>query len=172
MAEFAGLFPNAELVVQAGAGHFPWLDDADRFVATTEAFLGWATTSSPHLSGSGRLGRRRQLDGSSGRGPSSDRSCPEQNDAKLTAASQEVAVLAYLVAIQRKRLRVLKQRSTVLRRRWTSRSKPGGRPPPRPLLCRFRFWSVFSGMVWPLPRRRRCAESAGAVGPMGAVGRP
>ncbi|MEV7236812.1 alpha/beta hydrolase [Streptomyces sp. NPDC051020] len=40
MAEFADLFPNAELVVQAGAGHFPWLDDADRFVATTEAFLG------------------------------------------------------------------------------------------------------------------------------------
>ncbi|MGW1545456.1 alpha/beta fold hydrolase [Streptomyces sp. NPDC002346] len=40
MAEFAGLFPNAELVVQAGAGHFPWLDDADRFVATTGAFLG------------------------------------------------------------------------------------------------------------------------------------
>ncbi|MGW3661272.1 alpha/beta fold hydrolase [Streptomyces sp. NPDC005151] len=40
MAEFAGLFPNAEFVVQAGAGHYPWLDDADRFVATTEAFLG------------------------------------------------------------------------------------------------------------------------------------
>ncbi|MEW2489521.1 alpha/beta hydrolase [Streptomyces sp. NPDC048411] len=40
MAEFAGLFPNAELVVQAGAGHYPWLDDADRFVATTERFLG------------------------------------------------------------------------------------------------------------------------------------
>lgn len=40
MAEFAALFPNAELVVQAGAGHFPWLDDADRFVATTAAFLG------------------------------------------------------------------------------------------------------------------------------------
>lgn len=39
MAEFAALFPNAELVVQAGAGHFPWLDDADRFVATTAAFL-------------------------------------------------------------------------------------------------------------------------------------
>ena len=40
MAEFAALFPNAELVVQAGAGHYPWLDDADRFVATTAAFLG------------------------------------------------------------------------------------------------------------------------------------
>jgi proline iminopeptidase len=39
MAELAGLFPYAELVVQPGAGHFPWLDDADRFVATTEAFL-------------------------------------------------------------------------------------------------------------------------------------
>lgn len=39
VAEFAELFPNAELVVQPGAGHFPWLDDADRFVATTAAFL-------------------------------------------------------------------------------------------------------------------------------------
>lgn len=37
--EYAGLFPHAELVVQPGAGHFPWLDDADRFVATTAAFL-------------------------------------------------------------------------------------------------------------------------------------
>ncbi|MFI6622968.1 alpha/beta fold hydrolase [Streptomyces sp. NPDC050528] len=33
MAEYAGLFPNAELVVQPGAGHMPWLDDAERFVA-------------------------------------------------------------------------------------------------------------------------------------------
>ncbi|MFI1354266.1 alpha/beta fold hydrolase [Streptomyces sp. NPDC020898] len=39
-AEFAGLFPHAELVVQPGAGHFPWLDDPARFTATTEAFLG------------------------------------------------------------------------------------------------------------------------------------
>ncbi len=38
-AEFAELFPNAELVVQPEAGHFPWLDDADRFVATTAKFL-------------------------------------------------------------------------------------------------------------------------------------
>ncbi|WP_431042107.1 alpha/beta fold hydrolase [Streptomyces sp. P1-3] len=40
MAEFAGLFPNAEFVVQSGAGHFPWLDDPDRFTATVAAFLG------------------------------------------------------------------------------------------------------------------------------------
>ncbi|AZQ40022.1 alpha/beta hydrolase [Streptomyces cyaneochromogenes] len=40
MAEFAGLFLNAEFAVQPGAGHFPWLDDADRFVAATVAFLG------------------------------------------------------------------------------------------------------------------------------------
>lgn len=33
MAEYAGLFPNGELVVQSGAGHMPWLDDAERFVA-------------------------------------------------------------------------------------------------------------------------------------------
>ncbi len=39
-AEFAGLFPDATLVVQPGAGHHPWLDDADRFVATVAAFLG------------------------------------------------------------------------------------------------------------------------------------
>lgn len=39
VTEFAGLFPNAELVVQPGAGHFPWRDDADRFVAATAAFL-------------------------------------------------------------------------------------------------------------------------------------
>lgn len=39
-AEFAGLFPDATLVVQPGAGHYPWLDDADQFVATTAAFLG------------------------------------------------------------------------------------------------------------------------------------
>jgi proline iminopeptidase len=38
-AEFAGLFADATLVVQPGAGHYPWLDDADRFVATTAAFL-------------------------------------------------------------------------------------------------------------------------------------
>ena len=39
-AEFAGLFPDATFVTQQGAGHFPWLDDADRFVATTARFLG------------------------------------------------------------------------------------------------------------------------------------
>ncbi|MDX6356209.1 MAG: hypothetical protein QOF98_3112, partial [Streptomyces sp.] len=38
-AEIAGLFPDATTVVQPGAGHYPWLDDADRFVATTAAFL-------------------------------------------------------------------------------------------------------------------------------------
>ncbi|MEE1811242.1 alpha/beta fold hydrolase [Streptomyces sp. BE133] len=38
-AEFATLFPDATLVVQPGAGHYPWLDDADQFVATTAAFL-------------------------------------------------------------------------------------------------------------------------------------
>lgn len=39
VVEFAGLFPNAEPVVQPGAGHFPWLDDPDRFVATTATFI-------------------------------------------------------------------------------------------------------------------------------------
>lgn len=40
VAEIAGLFPHAEQVVQAGAGHFPWLDDAERFVKVTSTFLG------------------------------------------------------------------------------------------------------------------------------------
>ncbi|MFI7636077.1 alpha/beta fold hydrolase [Nonomuraea sp. NPDC049400] len=39
VTELARLFPNPELVVQARAGHFPWLDDASQFVATTAAFL-------------------------------------------------------------------------------------------------------------------------------------
>lgn len=39
VAEYAGLFPAATLVVQPRAGHFPWLDDADRFAATVAAFL-------------------------------------------------------------------------------------------------------------------------------------
>ncbi|MFC5885701.1 alpha/beta hydrolase [Kitasatospora sp. CM 4170] len=40
VAELAGLYPDAELVVQPGAGHFPWLDDADRFVSAVTALLG------------------------------------------------------------------------------------------------------------------------------------
>ncbi|WP_407288799.1 alpha/beta fold hydrolase [Streptomyces sp. BP-8] len=40
VGEFAGLFPHAELIVQPGAGHHPWLDDAERFAATTAGFLG------------------------------------------------------------------------------------------------------------------------------------
>jgi proline iminopeptidase len=38
-AEFAALFPASRLVVQPGAGHFPWLDDAGRFVSAVIAFL-------------------------------------------------------------------------------------------------------------------------------------
>jgi len=40
VVEFAELFPNAEVVVQPEAGHFPWLDDPDWFVTTTASFLG------------------------------------------------------------------------------------------------------------------------------------
>ncbi|MGW7438589.1 alpha/beta fold hydrolase [Streptomyces sp. NPDC054849] len=40
VAEYAGLFPHATLVVQQRAGHYPWLDDPGRFVAATAAFLG------------------------------------------------------------------------------------------------------------------------------------
>ncbi|MET7644628.1 alpha/beta hydrolase [Streptomyces sp. NPDC005426] len=39
-AAFAGLFPDATLVVQEGAGHYPWVDDAARFTETVSAFLG------------------------------------------------------------------------------------------------------------------------------------
>ncbi|MGW7268828.1 alpha/beta fold hydrolase [Streptomyces sp. NPDC054842] len=39
VAELAALFPDALPAVQPGAGHYPWLDDAGRFVATTEGFL-------------------------------------------------------------------------------------------------------------------------------------
>lgn len=38
-AEFAALFPAGQLIVQPGAGHYPWLDDADRFVSAVTAFL-------------------------------------------------------------------------------------------------------------------------------------
>jgi len=39
VAELAAVFRAADLVVQAGAGHSPWLDDAARFVSTVTAFL-------------------------------------------------------------------------------------------------------------------------------------
>jgi pimeloyl-ACP methyl ester carboxylesterase len=38
-AEYAGLFPHAELVVQPGAGHYPWLDDAGWFTPAVADFL-------------------------------------------------------------------------------------------------------------------------------------
>jgi len=39
LAEFAALFPAARFIVQSGAGHYPWLDDARWFVSTVTAFL-------------------------------------------------------------------------------------------------------------------------------------
>lgn len=39
MSEYAALFPDAEFVVQPGAGHHPWLDDGGRFVGTVAEFL-------------------------------------------------------------------------------------------------------------------------------------
>ena len=39
MSEFAALFPAAQLVVQPGAGHYPWLDDAAWFVSAVTTFL-------------------------------------------------------------------------------------------------------------------------------------
>lgn len=40
MAELTGLFPDAELVVQPGAAHFPWLDDPAAFVTAAGSFIG------------------------------------------------------------------------------------------------------------------------------------
>ncbi|MFF1357728.1 alpha/beta fold hydrolase, partial [Streptomyces sp. NPDC058297] len=39
-AAMAELLPHAELVVQEGAGHFPWVDDPQRFTKTVASFLG------------------------------------------------------------------------------------------------------------------------------------
>jgi pimeloyl-ACP methyl ester carboxylesterase len=38
-AEYAALFPHAEVVVQPGAGHYPWYDDPGRFARTMAGFL-------------------------------------------------------------------------------------------------------------------------------------
>ncbi|MEU4579567.1 alpha/beta fold hydrolase [Nonomuraea sp. ATR24] len=38
-AEYARLFPAASHVVQAGAGHYPWVDDPGRFAEVVAAFL-------------------------------------------------------------------------------------------------------------------------------------
>lgn len=39
LAEFAALFPAARFIVQPGAGHYPWLDDAGWFVSAVTTFL-------------------------------------------------------------------------------------------------------------------------------------
>jgi proline iminopeptidase len=41
--EYAALFPDARLVVQPGAGHYPWLDDAAWFTAAVTGFLAETT---------------------------------------------------------------------------------------------------------------------------------
>jgi pimeloyl-ACP methyl ester carboxylesterase len=41
----ADALPNAEFAVQPGAAHYPWLDDPERFVARTRAFLAGAVPS-------------------------------------------------------------------------------------------------------------------------------
>ncbi len=38
-ADYAALFPSAQLAVQPGAGHFPWLDDPHRFLQTLRRLL-------------------------------------------------------------------------------------------------------------------------------------
>ncbi|MFE5617857.1 alpha/beta fold hydrolase [Streptomyces sp. NPDC056524] len=39
VSELAALFPGASFAVQPGAGHYPWIDDPDGFVATVGAFF-------------------------------------------------------------------------------------------------------------------------------------
>jgi pimeloyl-ACP methyl ester carboxylesterase len=39
MAEVAATFARAELLVQQGAGHFPWVDDPDCFVGLVAPFV-------------------------------------------------------------------------------------------------------------------------------------
>jgi pimeloyl-ACP methyl ester carboxylesterase len=39
-AEYAGLFGRAQLAVQPGGGHYPWLDDPEWLVQTLAGFLG------------------------------------------------------------------------------------------------------------------------------------
>jgi proline iminopeptidase len=46
-AELAALFPAGELYVQPGAGHYPWLDDADLFASVVTGFLAGAGRTSP-----------------------------------------------------------------------------------------------------------------------------
>ncbi|MFB9837696.1 alpha/beta fold hydrolase [Actinoallomurus acaciae] len=40
VVEYAALFPRSEVVIQPGAGHYPWLDDAGRFTAAARTFPG------------------------------------------------------------------------------------------------------------------------------------
>jgi proline iminopeptidase len=39
LAEYATLFPDCHLVIQPGAGHYPWLDDPAPFTAAVATFL-------------------------------------------------------------------------------------------------------------------------------------
>jgi pimeloyl-ACP methyl ester carboxylesterase len=39
MAEVAAVFPSAELIVQEGAGHFPWVDDPQLFLGLVGEFV-------------------------------------------------------------------------------------------------------------------------------------
>ncbi|MFF4899693.1 alpha/beta fold hydrolase [Streptomyces sp. NPDC001068] len=43
----AEAFPNAEVTVQPGAGHYPWLDDPEEFVRRTAGFLNPGTPEPP-----------------------------------------------------------------------------------------------------------------------------
>ncbi|MFI5619744.1 alpha/beta fold hydrolase [Streptomyces sp. NPDC051567] len=57
VAAIAGTLPNAKIVVQPGAGHFPWLDDSALFVRTVDAFLTPEPDRRSCPVGSGRTGR-------------------------------------------------------------------------------------------------------------------
>jgi hypothetical protein len=63
--------------------------------------------------------------------------------------------LSVRMATARNALSLWKARSTVLRCVSASASNAGGRPPVDPLPARVFCWSLFSGMVALIPRRRR-----------------
>ncbi|MEU6082614.1 alpha/beta hydrolase [Streptomyces sp. NPDC047108] len=76
-ADIAELFPRAELIVQQGAGHHPWLDDPDGFARTVAAFLAQAARAEPNQGGPNR---RRPESRAAGIGGGLNRGQPESAD--------------------------------------------------------------------------------------------
>ncbi len=82
MAEVAALFPRGEVVVQDGAGHFPWVDDPAAFVALVRDFV--AASSEARSQQPGPRGVRRNR----GRLPG----CRPAGSARWAPPARDVAV--------------------------------------------------------------------------------